>query len=60
MFEKQHETIEDIKRKLKVIEQHHKDKPLSEAAVNSIDDAVKKLHGVVEFHHNTFKDHIKT
>ena len=59
MFEKQHELIDDIKRKLKVIEQH-KDKPLSKAAVHSINDALKKLHGVVEFHHDTFKDHIKT
>ena len=58
MFEKQHESIDDIKRKLKVLQQHHK--TIDHAAVDAIKDVIKKLHGVVNFHHDAIKDHIKT
>ena len=60
MFEKQHESIDDIKRKLKAIEQHHGDKPLDKGAVDVIKDAVKNLHGVVNYHHEMIGGDIKT
>ena len=45
MFEKQHESIDDIKCKLKVLQQHNKG--IDHAAVDAIKDAIKRLHGVV-------------